>query len=71
MVIMQDISRTEAKTLKKGDAFLGSEVSAIHRKGALISLVTGDGSRYTIHLKQTTCRIFKKQRNPAPQKDQG
>jgi hypothetical protein len=70
MLIMRDISRAEVKKLKKGDTFLGSEISNIQRNECLISIVTRDKNVYNIHLKHTTCRVFKKRRKPAPQQDQ-
>jgi hypothetical protein len=65
MLIMPDISRAEVKKLKKGDAFLGSEIVNIQRDGRLVSIVTRDGNAFTIHYKQTGCRVFKKKPRPA------
>jgi hypothetical protein len=69
MLIMRDIPREEIKNLKKGGNFLGSAIVTFHRTGTLISLATQDGNAYTIHLKQTTCRVFKKPQKRAAGED--
>jgi hypothetical protein len=62
MLIMTDMPKGEVKNLKKGDRFLDSEIINLQKKERLISIVTRDGSVYTIHQKQKGYRVFKKQK---------